>query len=225
MLGRRRSGVTVQTLHPRHFDKGQIIAQTPYPGIYVPGGVDCTYEELRRFISPICADMLLEALRQRLFVPPIEEVGWAEQLELEFPIAHASKITSEKSAIEWDKWDAETIVRHKNALGDLWDDTTYGRCTANVQVRKRIVYHKIEMVKDPTIIMSDLRDRPGSPVLSSMKGKSQFLLSTIEPTTFIRPISCTIEGKSGGSGYQSLLAILMKRNKSSTERATITVAS
>ena len=163
-------------------------------------------------------------MTQRLFVPPVEEVGWFERHESKFPIAYASKITSEKSVIEWDKWDAETIVRHNNALGNLWDDIAYGRCMVNLQARKRIIYHKVEVIKDPPVITSNSHDRPGSPVLSSLKGNPQFLLSTIEPKTFIRPIDCTVEGKSAGNGYQSLLALLMKRNKSPAREATMTEA-
>lgn len=157
-------------------------------------------------------------------MPPIKEVGWAVRQEPAFPVAHAPKIMRELSAIKWDKWSPETIIQYHNGLGDLWDDTTYGRCTANLPARKRTVYHKVEIVKDPPMIISDLHNGPGSPVLSTVNGKPQFLLSTIEPTTFIRPISCTIEGKSGGNGYQSLLALLMKKKKNSAREAAVSEA-
>lgn len=71
LQGRETTGVTLQTLHPKHFDDGEIIAQTPYPGI--KHGAK-TVEELRDLLAPIGAQMLVQAIKDRSFVPPIQKL-------------------------------------------------------------------------------------------------------------------------------------------------------
>ena len=215
--GRKKSGVTVQTLHPHRFDRGQIIAQTPHPGFELPNGSNCTYEELRDFISPICADTLLKTIRQRLFALPVKDAGRLNQLESNQDLVHASKISSDMRIIKWEEWDADTIIRYNNALGNMWDYITYQRCTGNLQAQKRVNFHKLELVEDPPIIGSKTPDKPGLPVLSTVNSRPDLLLSTKELSRFIRPVRCTVEGKSSDTGHQTLLALHMKNVKGSTK--------
>ena len=157
--------------------------------------------------------MLLETIRQKLFVPPMKEVMLAKQCGLERDLVHASKITTNMSIINWEQWDADTIIRHNNALGNLWDETTHERCVGKSQAqKKRVIFHKLELAE-----VAGFRGalEPGSPVLIVRNGVKELLLSTKEASKFIKPVNCTIEGRKSGTGYQTLLTLFRKSEEGS----------
>ncbi|KAH0396597.1 Formyltransferase, partial [Aureobasidium melanogenum] len=53
-----KTGVTLQTLHPKHFDQGRIIDQTSASGLAVPDEASATLDSLLAWIGPLGADML-----------------------------------------------------------------------------------------------------------------------------------------------------------------------
>jgi methionyl-tRNA formyltransferase len=53
LSGRNYTGVSVQTLHPLHFDHGVVLAQTPAPGI--PIGPDTTAAALEEMPGRRCS--------------------------------------------------------------------------------------------------------------------------------------------------------------------------
>jgi hypothetical protein len=106
--------VTLQTLDHRSFDHGQILAQTEPPGIEIPP--HCSYDELLQMVTPKASEILMNGLRDRLFLPPIVDVGRYDQK----PLKIAPKITSEDRRINWLNWNATTILRQSRALGRAW---------------------------------------------------------------------------------------------------------
>ena len=214
LLGRKKSGITVQTLHPHHFDRGQILAQTPFPGLTIPVVHDDPYTTLQNFLIPESSKLLLSTLRQYLFVPPITDVGWYGKERNDHEIAHAPKIIPEHRCIQWDSWTSDVIVRRSHILGTVWDDTTYARCAGNIEKTRRIKFHRCEIVENPVVNLQ-FSATPGSPVLSTVDGKTDLLIRTVQQKSFIRPLKCTIEGKGHGKGLHSLIALMESRKLAS----------
>ncbi|KAL2171936.1 hypothetical protein VTG60DRAFT_995 [Thermothelomyces hinnuleus] len=62
------TGITIQTLSPEAFDAGIPLLQTPAPGVPIPEG--CTPKQLHEILAPMGAQLLVQALRAGLHVPP-----------------------------------------------------------------------------------------------------------------------------------------------------------
>lgn len=116
--GRKNTGVTLQTLHLTQFDKGKIIAQTPYPGIEHSAE---TFEQLRDLTAPLGAELLVNSLRNGLFVAPVQEVGWCGPDQSLTRFKKASKIGPEDRHIDWASWSADEILRRQRVIGPLWN--------------------------------------------------------------------------------------------------------
>ena len=117
---RQYTGVSVQTLHPRHFDQGTILAQTPMPGhdISLSRDTPDMARVVKQQLATAGAEMLVDVLKQRKFVPPHEPVGWYAHSNS--PIDHAPKITKQDRYVDFEKHTAADVIAKWNALGDLW---------------------------------------------------------------------------------------------------------
>lgn len=106
------TGITVQTLHPKQFDHGKIVAQTSSPGIAIPEG--SRPNDLMDLLAPIGGRMLVEVLRNRKFLdPPTQQSSSAS-------IVHAPKIRPDDRCMDGHDWDAEEVLLRDRVLGDLW---------------------------------------------------------------------------------------------------------
>lgn len=108
------TGITLQTLHPRHFDQGAILVQTPHPGLAIPNPEETTPSKLSAFLAPLGAELLVQGLRDGAHVSPQAQEGSAAQ---ERP---APKITPEDRHVRWDSWTAEEILLRHRVIGPLW---------------------------------------------------------------------------------------------------------
>ncbi|KAF9882728.1 Methionyl-tRNA formyltransferase [Aspergillus nanangensis] len=111
------TGITLQTLHLKHFDHGAILQQTPPPGFEIPAS--CTVQELLDIVAPKGAEILVDGIRKGLFVPPVEEAGWRSTDSTE-TLIHATKIIPEDRHIDWTTWRAMDISRRNRVIGPLW---------------------------------------------------------------------------------------------------------
>ncbi|KAH9223706.1 formyl transferase [Leptodontidium sp. 2 PMI_412] len=147
-------GITLQTLHTKYFDHGKILAQQWFP--LEPNIM--TYQKLFDIVTPKAAKLLVDGLRSRLFVPPLEEdATW--QHKLPEKLSHASKITPADKRIFWQMKSAATdIPARQRALGRLWTSVLI-----NPDTPKRLVFEDSETVNRPT----ELIDR------SPEKGKAR----------------------------------------------------
>src|SRR5204863_3216208 len=120
LAGRTHTGITLQTLHPKKFDNGKILLQTPLPGLKIRKPTRCSVSDLFEMVSPEGANMLIQGIRERVFVPPLIDQGWyhGDVENVNFPLA--PKVTPEDRHINWTSWDAETILRCQRVLGRLW---------------------------------------------------------------------------------------------------------
>lgn len=115
LKGRKYTGVSVQTLHPSQFDGGLVLAQTPSPGIAIPNGIDG--KSLTEMLGDLGADMLVDILKTKAFVPPLKDVGWYK--DSDGPIEHAPKISAPHLEVT-SETTMEQVFVIKRAIGNPW---------------------------------------------------------------------------------------------------------
>lgn len=134
LSGEKRTGITLQTLHPEKFDHGVVLAQDAFD---VPNNGVCGVGDLLELVCARGARMMADALRNRTFGPRL--VGEDEKArssscsssssssDLSAPQAppaklrHAPKITKEDAHLDWTSWTAETIALRQRVLHPLWN--------------------------------------------------------------------------------------------------------
>ncbi|KAG4436018.1 hypothetical protein IFR05_008495 [Cadophora sp. M221] len=143
-------GITVQTLDTKHFDHGKILAQKWFP--LEPETMN--YEKLLETVTPKAAKLLVDGLRARLFVPPLEEdTTW--QHKVPEKLNHAAKITPADKKIFWRIKSAATdIPARQRALGRLWTSVLIDPDTP-----KRLVFEDTETVSRPTELMDRVPEK------------------------------------------------------------------
>ncbi|KAG5976486.1 hypothetical protein E4U55_007320 [Claviceps digitariae] len=120
LRGDTHMGISLQTLDPKAFDHGTILAQTPSPGLPVPP--DAPLRAVVKDAAAHGAAMLVQGLRDGLHVPPYRDVGWKAahlQAQGKQTLQHAPKITKADGQID-PNWTAEQFVRRIRALGSVW---------------------------------------------------------------------------------------------------------
>ncbi|KAH5651498.1 hypothetical protein HBI23_168020 [Parastagonospora nodorum] len=113
LRGRKRTGVSIQTLHPTRFDHGTVLAQTPAPGIAISR--DATAAGLGEELAAVGARMLVDVLRERMYLAPHRDVGWYAG-----SIAHAPKTTKQDRKVCFAEKSLYEIMAVQRALGDPW---------------------------------------------------------------------------------------------------------
>lgn len=120
LRGEKNTGVTLQTMHPTQFDKGMILAQTEYPGFEHSCS---TVPELVAVVAPKGAEMLVEGLRDRVYVPPLKDLSLRLSKISGRLSRYAPKITRDDLHINWDTWTAERILlTQRLMIGSLWNE-------------------------------------------------------------------------------------------------------
>ena len=137
LAGCTRTGVSLQTLHPEYFDHGAVLAQTPQPGIEIPRPSEITVPELTKLLASKGADMLVQGVRDRLHVPPLQTIEQPLIDENAALIRPAPSIEPEDRRIDWKTWSCETILRKERVLGPLWNIAATNPSTPNL---KRIIW-------------------------------------------------------------------------------------
>jgi len=109
--GKRFTGVTVQTLHPKLIDHGCLLLQSSE----VPITKGTSYQSLHDSLAILGAQMLVNTCRSRLFEKPYRTI------ESPYPPSEAPKISPELHAkIRWKDQSAKEIERYCGVLGTLW---------------------------------------------------------------------------------------------------------
>lgn len=167
LRGRTHVGVTLQTLHERDFDRGAVLAQTPWPGLPVPEG--CDVRQLHDVLAEKGAELLAGALERRVFVPPLQFAGWRPTDEdlARGLVCDAPKVTKLDSMVDWacwtwgrdktlypDGWTAADLARRFRAVGVKLDrEGNTGLWTHAVTSKnpreKRLIFEDVEAVECP----------------------------------------------------------------------------
>jgi methionyl-tRNA formyltransferase len=94
---------------------------------------------LLKIVTPKAAEMLVKGLRNRLFIPPLVDLGQNKRAQT---LTHAPKITPEDRHIDWMTWgeSPEIMMRRHLALQKLWTKTwTLGGQS------KRLIFEDVEL--------------------------------------------------------------------------------
>ncbi|KKY33662.1 putative mitochondrial formyl-methionyl-trna transformylase [Diaporthe ampelina] len=167
LRGRPHAGVTLQTLHEKDFDRGSVLAQTPWPGLPIPEG--CDVRQLHDMLAEKGAELLVGALERRLFVPPLQQVGWRPTDEdlARGLVRDAPKVTKLDSMVDWacwtwgrdktlypDGWTAADLARRFLAVGiklpregntGMWTHAI----TRQAPQEKRLIFEDVEAIECP----------------------------------------------------------------------------
>ncbi|KAH7148588.1 formyl transferase [Dactylonectria macrodidyma] len=118
LRGHQYTGISLQTLDDRAFDHGIILAQTPEPGILIPPG--STVQELTSQLAPVGAQMLVQGLRDGLYLPPHQPAGWKVKESHGGELVHAPKVNKADGQVDWAQWRTEDFARRTRVLGSVW---------------------------------------------------------------------------------------------------------
>jgi methionyl-tRNA formyltransferase len=140
--GANSAGVTLQTLDEKDFDHGIILAQTRQNEL-LPISKTCTYQELLEKIAPVAANMLVQGIRDKVYVPPYEDRGWYQNANPR----RAPKVTAADREINWKLWSGAHINRSARGLGRLWNKVGVDPFTT-----KRFIFEDVEVVPLPEVI-------------------------------------------------------------------------
>lgn len=116
--GRTTTGVTLQTLHPSKFDQGIILDQTPSPGLSIPDPDGIKTKELTDLLAPVGAEMLVNAVRNCLYIPPYRQIQ--NPGDDSMAVTYAPKITTHMCAVDFDALTSVEILRRNRAIGPLY---------------------------------------------------------------------------------------------------------
>ena len=176
---REHTGVTVQTLHPKHFDRGTVLAQTPAPGIPIPA--DMHFAALKEQLAGLGASMLLNVLEEGKYRSPHNNGAWYTKSS--GPIEEAAKVTKQDQLIDFLCHTVDDAFLKHRALGDTW---------CFLPNRERLVVHKIALTDktDPNSRIAGVYVQEGCefPLLRDLKGGIAMILES------------TIAGQPSGEG-------------------------
>ena len=168
LSGDRYTGVTLQTLHPKRFDGGTIVLQTPHPGIEH----NCsTVPELSHLLAPKGASMLVDCIRNHLHTHNDDLVKQQLPNDENTPTRpsfarHAPKIRPSDRLVDWNSWPAAEIMRRQRVIGPLWN-LIY--TNGNTPTTKRIIWSKgFEEVRNGSTINHPV----GEPIVRTTTGSS-----------------------------------------------------
>ncbi|GKZ20648.1 methionyl-tRNA formyltransferase [Aspergillus brasiliensis] len=184
LAGRTKTGVTLQTLHLKHFDHGAILAQTPAPGFDIPNPDTCTVPDLLSLVCPKGAEILVKGIREGLFVPPVEDAGWRAS-EGDGPLIHAAKIKPEDRHIDWEHWSSLDISRRNRVLGPLWGKALVANNASNEKPsfqHRRVIFTGFEEVTplkgcDKFSVVPGLPFVDGTHPIDATKGKGVYVFT------------------------------------------------
>ncbi|ERF76138.1 hypothetical protein EPUS_01472 [Endocarpon pusillum Z07020] len=160
--GEKKTGMSLQTLHPISFDEGIILDQTPWPGIDVPE--DCDYSVLLEIMQLLGADMLLNAIKNRLYLPPYIDAGWAKNAaDGKKAYKHAPKIETAHKLLCFETMDSLRMARMSRAFESTWAFAAVPTRTSELK-RLRIIFPKpFKILSPPSVYMDGMTDISGIP--------------------------------------------------------------
>ncbi|RMJ26673.1 hypothetical protein PHISP_02485 [Aspergillus sp. HF37] len=210
LAGHTRTGVTLQTLHPTHFDNGVILDQTPAPGFEIPNPDSCTVPQLLEVVAPMGGRMLLDGIKSGLFVPPVKDAGWRAS-EGQETLIHAAKIKPEDRHIDWANWPWAEINRRNRILGPLWSKALVSNRSVDGSLsfqQRRVVFTEIEEV-DPLEGCDAFALIPGVPFVDDtspiepQQGKGLYVFTRDGKLIRIRQMK--VEGMQSADGVRAAL--------------------
>ncbi|KAI5840669.1 formyl transferase [Morchella snyderi] len=147
------TGVTVQTLHPKRIDAGEILIQTD-PPLSVPPKTK--YQDLHDALAVHGAELLVETCIKGLFIPPIKPIT------NDYTPSLAPKLKAEiDSRIKFSAASAEEVERKAGALKSLW--CRFGSPEEpQILRRKRVILSDVHSLDVPEEDIDGVEAPPGT---------------------------------------------------------------
>ena len=193
LAGEKKSGVTLQTLHPKVFDAGKILDQTPGHGIDIPNPDSILYDELEELVAPMVADMLVKCIRRRSFTPPREDMrADVGTRGLHVP-SFAPKIERNLRFVDFQRMKTQHILRMNRAIPPLWAEATDEREAKSIPVIFSPELHSASQSKSNLMTDIDLSIPYGLPyaVLGEKDhvptSKAPLMINTLDGGTVVVP--------------------------------------
>ncbi|RAK98386.1 methionyl-tRNA formyltransferase [Aspergillus ibericus CBS 121593] len=214
LAGRTRTGVTLQTLHLKHFDHGTILAQTPAPGFDIPDPDSCTVPDLLDLVCPKGADILVDGIREGLFVRPVKDAGWRSS-EGDGPLIHAAKIKPEDRHIDWANWSWLELSRRNRVLGPLWSKALVATNTSSESSsfqHRRVIFTEFEEASplkgcDKFAVVPGLPFVDGTHPIESAKGKGVYVFT--RDGKLVKVHQMKVEGQQNADALRAALKARM----------------
>lgn len=194
LRGRQHTGVSVQTLHPSQFDGGVVLAQTRAPGIEIAKDVDG--DSLTEKLGYEGAEMLVEVLKKRAFVPPLKDVGWYGGSG--GPVDHAGKIRKGDQEVNFLSSSLERVFAVKKAIGDPWCTLPNG---------ERLILNEFSVAD------GSFEQTPGSIWTAQVSPKEEALLARMACGGIMKIDKSSISGRPVGGGNQRVISMLKAQQK------------
>lgn len=191
------TGVSLQTLHPTKFDHGTVLAQTPHPGIEHGAS---TVPQLVDSLAPMGADMLVQGIRDQIYVRPHKDVARPTNAEERGHLRLAAKIRSEDRHIQWHSWDAEEIMRRHRIIGPLWNFATCK--TDEGDKTKRIIWTSGFR---PVSEHIGFNSRVGRPIMIGLRSKTQGVYVKTRDSHILEANEAKVEGSSTSSASRAAM--------------------
>ena len=112
LQGREHTGITLQTLHPEHFDLGEIVAQRQFQ-IQRPN--KCTLHDLYDQASTVAAQALVESIVSGSYLDHTPQPSISDA-----NVTHARKLTPEVAHVDWETWPIDRVLRTGRVFGHVW---------------------------------------------------------------------------------------------------------
>lgn len=155
----------MQTLDASKFDHGLILDQTPAPGFDIPDPENCDVPRLLKLVSAKGAEMLVNAVRDRLFAPPVNPIVPSQPAQ-GTELRHAGKITPEDRHIDWSNWTWKEIRRRNTVLGALWSNVPilpHQPAKGPLEERKRVIFGGMKVIDTVSDKFLPKSIEPGTP--------------------------------------------------------------
>lgn len=194
------TGVTVQTLHPTEFDKGDILLMEKY---HIKQGE--SLDSLTETLSVRGGALLQQVLEQKMFDKLSSDY---KIVQPSLPFTYAKKVTKDDSKIDWLTHSTEQIIRRQSTLGHLF--------TYKLALPKKA--NKQPSLK--RIVLSDLASFQPSGKFDSMQAGEFALeddimfIKTIDG--FVTPQSINTEGIGSETGAKFFNSLKKKFNNTDT---------
>ena len=161
--------------------------------------------------------MLLQGLRNRVFVPPVASIPALTAAELQELTggkgpAVAKKMTTEDRKINWSTIKASDIQTRLRVFGSLWDDETFSRATGSTE-QKRIIFTRLDPITPSTEPNIPAGTRPGLAIMGdALSGSCRPVMLTADGECLVA-IEFTLEGSAKGEGGKDLRKAIEARKR------------
>ncbi|RGP58720.1 methionyl-trna formyltransferase [Fusarium sporotrichioides] len=139
--------------------------------------------------------MLVQGLRDGVYVPPHQNKGWKGQELDQGQLVHAPKISKADGHVRWSSWTADDIVRAIRVLGSIWTEAV-----SRKGEKKRLIFQDAEVVTPSDVNINDATVRfigHGSDSFSALvsdQGDGSCAINTSDDK-MIRVKKIKVEGK------------------------------